>query len=192
MIDLARVLRIVVETLEASASNYLVVGSTAAATWGVVRTTRGVDVVVAVSTSEVAALAQQLVAANVYVPDSVLAGDESNAITSFNVLDSETGGKVDVFVATDGDAFTASRIDRRIRAEVFGVPCWIATAEDVLLAKLHWRRDSRSEVQWRDCVEIAAINDLDMDYLRRWSNELEIVDDLEQLIGEINQEKSNG
>jgi hypothetical protein len=75
------------------------------------------------------------------------------------VLDVEHGGKIDVFVARLQDAFTTSRLERRLRAQVFDVPCWVASAEDVVLAKLRWRLGSRSEVQWRDCVEIASTND---------------------------------
>ena len=46
MIDLARILRTVVATLEHSDVGYVVVGSTAAAAWGVARTTRDIDMVV--------------------------------------------------------------------------------------------------------------------------------------------------
>lgn len=65
---------------------------------------------------------------------------------------------------------------------MFDVPCWVATAEDVVLAKLRWRLESRSEVQWRDCVEIAATNDLDTTYLRRWARDLGVTGDLEDLL----------
>ncbi len=52
----------------------------------------------------------------------------------------------------------------------------------VLLAKLRWRLESRSEIQWRDCVEIAAINDLDLSYMRRWGPELGVEEDLADLL----------
>lgn len=52
----------------------------------------------------------------------------------------------------------------------------------IVLAKLRWRRTSRSEVQWRDCIEIAATNDLDTTYLRRWADVLGITDDVEDLL----------
>lgn len=80
------------------------------------------------------------------------------------------------------DAFTTSRLGRRIRADVFDVPCWVATAEDVILAKLPWRQVSSSEVQWRDRVEIASTNDLDVTYLRHWARRLDVTDDLEDLL----------
>ncbi|MCY3584441.1 MAG: hypothetical protein F4Y76_00480 [Acidimicrobiales bacterium] len=91
---------------------------------------------------------------------------------------------VDVFAVLSEDAFTQSRIARRVRAEVLGISTWIATPEDVVLAKLRWRLESRSETQWRDCVEIAAINDLDVSYMHRWASALGIRDDLTELLAE--------
>ena len=74
------------------------------------------------------------------------------------------------------------RLHRRLPAEVLGVSTWVATPEDVVLAKLRWRLESRSEVQWRDCVEIAAINDLDVEHLRRWATRLGVEADLDELL----------
>lgn len=184
MIDLALVLRSVVATLERAEIGYVVVGSTAAASWGVARATRDVDIVVMVEADQLDTVLAALQAAGLYVP----VDDAQRAAVSggsFNVLDPDRGGKVDLFVTGPDDAFTASRLERRVRAEVFDVPCWVASPEDVVLAKLRWRRTSRSEVQWRDCIEIAATNDLDPTYLRRWATELDIVDDLEALLAAV-------
>lgn len=98
--------------------------------------------------------------------------DARRAATSggaFNVLHLRSGGKVDAFVGRASDEFTRSRLARRVRAEVLGELVWVATPEDVVLAKLRWRLESRSEVQWRDCVEIAYSNELDREYLDRWA-----------------------
>jgi len=181
VIELQRILRVVVDVLEQGADRYVVVGSTAAAAWGVVRTTRDIDIVVVLDPDHADDVIGSLSGAGLYVP----ADDARAAVRrggTFNVLDPDRGGKIDLFVIDRDDAFTRSRLDRRIRAEVFDVPCWVATAEDVVLAKLRWRLESRSEIQWRDCVEIAAVNDLDLAYLRRWAPELGIGEDVELLI----------
>ena len=70
---------------------------------------------------------------------------------------------------------------------MFGVATWVATGEDVVLAKLRWRLESRSETQWRDCVEIARIQLLDRAYLRHWGSELGVSDDLDELLDVIDQ-----
>jgi len=99
------------------------------------------------------------------------------------VLHTTTGGKIDLFVVAPDDEFERSRLDRRVPADVFGRSSWIATAEDVILSKLRLRIESRSEVQWRDCVEIAAVQELDRAYLGRWAPVLGVVDDLAELLG---------
>ncbi|MCC5954393.1 MAG: hypothetical protein JJU45_20075 [Acidimicrobiia bacterium] len=136
------------------------------------------------------AVLPDLQAANLYVPVED-ARRAAGAGGSFNVLDPDHGGKIDVFVNDPADAFTSSRLERRILAEVFDVPCWVATAEDVVLAKLRWRLTSRSEIQWRDCVEIASVNDLDVAYLRRWAPELGVTSDLADLLAK-DSSPSNG
>lgn len=181
MIELARVLRAVVDTLERTQVGYVVVGSTAAAAWGVARATRDIDIVVMVDADELEQVLDALLAADLYVPIEQ-AHEAATAGGSFNVLDPSHGGKVDLFLTRPDDAFTRSRLARRIRADVFDVPCWVASAEDVVLAKLRWRLDSRSEVQWRDCVEIASTNELDATYLRHWAQHLDVTDDLEDLL----------
>ena len=74
------------------------------------------------------------------------------------------------------------RLSRRVRVSVLGIDSWVASAEDLVLAELRWRSETGSEVQWRDCVEIAAVNNLDLLHLRTWAQTLNIADDLEALI----------
>jgi hypothetical protein len=185
VIDLSAAFRAVVAALEVIDAEYVIVGSTAAAGWGVARATRDVDLVAVIPASAVDQLLRSLERDDLYVPSAevrrVAAGGGS-----FNVLHMASGGKVDVFVAIEGDAFERSRLDRRIASEVLGVSSWISTPEDVILSKLRWRLESRSEVQWRDCVEIAAIQQLDRDYLDRWAPLLGVVDDLTELLDALN------
>ena len=166
MIDLAAVLVAVVDALESTRTQYVIVGSTAAAGWGVARSTRDVDLVAIMS---VEALDEFLVVLD--RDDLYVSADDARdaALTggSFNVLHTVSGGKVDVFIAVASDEFTQSRLRRRVEADVLGIRSWIATPEDVILAKLRWRLESRSEVQWRDCVEIAATQLLDREYMRQ-------------------------
>lgn len=85
-------------------------------------------------------------------------------------------------MASPDDSFTTNRLARRIHAKIQGVDTWVTTAEDIILAKLRWRLSSRSERQWRDCLDIAAINDLDVDHLRRWADVIGVREDLEELL----------
>jgi hypothetical protein len=183
VIDLVAGFAVVVAALDRVDARYVVVGSMAAAQWGVARTTRDIDLVLVVDPLAADDVLAALDNEDVYVP----VGAAREALTyggSFNVLHTASGGKVDVFVVGADDAFERSRLDRRVRADVLGLASWIATAEDIILAKLKWRLESRSEVQWRDCVEIAAVQELDHSYLWSWATALGVVDDLAELLGE--------
>ena len=181
LIDLTFAFRRVVEALEKISAQYVVVGSTAASAWGVARSTRDIDVVAVITRETVDTFLRALGNNEIYVP-----ADEAKAATikggSFNVLHTTTGGKVDVFVCQTSDAFESSRLNRRVKLQVLGIDTWVSTPEDVVLSKLLWRVQTRSEVQWRDCVEVAATQKLDVKYLRIWATELGLSADLEELL----------
>jgi hypothetical protein len=184
VIDLVAGFAVVTGALDRADVRYVVVGSMAAARWGVARTTRDIDLVLVLDPLVVDDVLALLDRDDVYVP----VADAREALAhggSFNVLHTTTGGKIDLFVVAPNDEFERSRLERRVRADVLGLSSWVATAEDVVLAKLKWRLDSRSEVQWRDCVEIAAVQELDEAYLWRWAPVLGVVDDLADLLGDV-------
>lgn len=114
------------------------VGSTAAAVWGVARTTRDVDLVAAIGPEDLERVLTSLRGDDLYVQ------------------------------ANEGE-----------RA---WVPTWVATAEDVVLAKLRWRLQSRSETQWRDCVETST-----GPKMFSWASSLGVTDDLDELFAFIDQ-----
>lgn len=184
MNDLAAALQVVTDGLNQLSIPYVVVGSVAAATWGVVRSTRDVDIVALIDASSIEPFLDNVSSDELYVPVA-LAREAARHGGSFNVIHTTTGAKVDVFVSPSGDAFTASRLGRRRAADVLGVAAYVASAEDVLLAKLRWRLETRSDVQWRDCVEIAAANDLDVGYLESWASYLGVEEDLTDLLDQV-------
>lgn len=172
-----------VGALERAGVEYLVVGSTAAAAWGVARMTRDVDVVALIGPDEVEDVLRALAGDDLYVNS----GDARRSVVggSFNVIHTSSGGKVDIFVSVPGDGFTQSRLSRRQPVEVLGIATWVATPEDVVLAKLRWRLQSRSETQWRDCVEIATVQSLDREYLHQWAPTLAVSQDLDELLAQV-------
>ena len=68
-----------------------------------------------------------------------------------------------------------------------------ASPEDTILAKLEWYRLGGEvyERQWRIILGVLKIRagDLDLEYLRRWSNELNLQDLLERALTEAGYNK---
>ncbi len=62
---------------------------------------------------------------------------------------------------------------RRQEVTISGFQTWIVSREDLILSKLYWARDSRSEMQFRDVRNILT-PDSDLDYLQSRADQLGI------------------
>ena len=151
---------------------FLIGGSLASGVHGIGRTTFDVDLVARVSIKQ----AEQLAAAlgkDWYVDtESARTGIPDGR--SFNIIHTKSGDKFDIFPATSG--FHMSQLQRAVRMPVEfaggAVECPVATAEDILLAKLQWYQAGGevSERQWNDILGIIAhTRELDREYLDYWA-----------------------
>jgi predicted nucleotidyltransferase len=63
---------------------------------------------------------------------------------------------------------------RRQPAELMGTRTYVATAEDSIVSKLEWAKQSDSTRQLRDVAGIVATraDALDLDYIERWVSAL--------------------
>ena len=64
--------------------------------------------------------------------------------------------------------YRRAEFERRRRVELAGVYLWIVSIEDLILSKLEWSRESRSEQQRRD-VGLLLEAPLDRAYLEQWA-----------------------
>jgi hypothetical protein len=79
--------------------------------------------------------------------------------------------------------FSRTEFSRRAEVPLLGVPVFIASPEDTVVAKLEWSRSSGgSERQRRDVAGIVATmgEELDRAYVERWVHELELEDEWDQ------------
>lgn len=174
--DQAHLLAAIADALEEAGIPYMVVGSVAGSFHGEPRTTVDIDIVI----DPTAASLREFVAT---LPADDYYADENAAIeafarhTSFNVIERSTGWKVDLLVRQDRP-FSRMEFERRFVAPLFGRETPMATAEDVVIAKLEWAKLGESERQLRDVARILGVSDdgLDREYLSRWIGELDLGD----------------
>jgi len=166
----------IVAALDAAGALYMVVGSFASTLHGRPRTTQDIDLVVDASPSELERLLESLPHTEWYV-DLDAAREALRLRSRFNIIDLQSGWKADVICLRDG-AFAKTEFSRRIATELLGVRVFVATAEDTLLAKLVWARESGSERQMEDAAGIfeAVGEALDRAYVDRWAGELKVGD----------------
>lgn len=151
---------------------HMVAGSLASTYYAAPRTTRDIDIVIDPTPAPFASFLQALASTGYYV-NSATAARALELRSAFNVIDPASGWKIDLIIRRDR-LFSEVEFSRRRRARLAGVPVWVATAEDTILAKLEWAAIGESDRQLRDAAEVLAAlhGQLDGAYLDRWSEEL--------------------
>ncbi len=173
------------EILDELGVPYALGGSMASSLLGEPRSTVDIDLAVQLDERSGKALLER-VDALFYVPQD----DARQAIrthTAFNLLDTASALKVDLFVVGDG-LLDRRQIERRVLVALPGAPggVWVTSGEDQVLRKLDWRRQggSLSDRQWRDVVGILRVHggSLDLAYLRSTADALGLASDLEEAL----------
>ena len=73
------------------------------------------------------------------------------------------------------EAYRREEFERRRQVRIDGTDVSLVAPEDLVLSKLHWAKDSRSEIQLNDVRNlIACVGDLDWNYVDRWASHLTV------------------
>lgn len=168
----AALLRAVVAALDAADIPFMLTGSLAAAYHGVGRATMDIDLVIDPTASSLRSLVQALAGPGIYVSSE--AADEALAHRSmFNVVDTTSGWKADLIVRK-ARPFSQAEFARRQPADYEGCQLWVASVEDVVLAKLEWAKLGGSARQLEDVAALLRVHAgrMDLTYLKEWIAQL--------------------
>lgn len=110
-----------------------------------------------------------------YYVDLGAAMEALNRRSMFNVIDSVTGWKIDFILRRDRP-FSRKEFRRRRVVNLHDLPLSVASAEDVIIAKLEWSKLAQSPRQIEDVAGILRLRSelLDRAYLDRWIAELQL------------------
>ena len=162
------IMRDVSMRLERAGIDYMLTGSMAMNYYAQPRMTRDIDLVVALTANDAETIVQAF-EEEYYVSGEAVA--ESIASESlFNVIHEESVIKVDCIVRKSSP-YRRTEFERRQRIEIDNFSTWIVSKEDLIVSKLDWAKQSKSEQQLRDVKNLAATG-YDPDYMKRWTNEL--------------------
>jgi len=177
------VLQRVTEVLERLGIDHVVGGSLASSALGIPRSTNDADLVADVRTEHVEALVSAL--EDEFYADAGMIAEAIDHLGSFNLIHYTTAQKVDVFVSGTDD-FRRAQIRRARQRELAGATLPFTSAEDTILAKLHWYRmgGEVSERQWKDVLEVLATQSgrLDLQHLDETARALGVADLLERAL----------
>jgi len=160
---------------------YMVTGSMASNFWGIPRSTHDLDFVIQLPPSAVPKMVAAF--AGDFFIDEPAVRAAFQPPYQFNAIDQRSSLKVDFWLPS-GAPFECEMFQRRQSRTLFGVPAWIATAEDLILHKLYWDKLTPSERQRGDAAGVFAVqrDALDRAYLQRWAAELGVQSTLNLLL----------
>ena len=175
-------LRLVVDALEHEGIVYAITGSVASGIHGEPLVSLDVDVVARMTSNQAAGLARRL--GPRYYADVEMLRRAADDHSLANLYDQSTGLKFDLSVPA-ATAYHEQVFARRVRVTdpEDRLAFWVVAAEDVVLMKLVWRKDTRSQKQWENALGVVRVQGhrLDWAYLRRWARELDVECDLDSL-----------
>jgi len=173
-------LRDVCARLDGAGIAYMLTGSLAMSFYARPRMTRDIDLVFTFESAQVKLFTEAL-GADFHA--------DAGAITAalrdgrpWNIVHVRSVVKIDLIPRKD-TPYRRAEFERRRKVELAGVRLWIVSVEDLILSKLEWSRESRSEQQRRD-VALLLEASLDRPYLDEWATRL----DLDGLLKEIENE----
>ena len=165
-------LKLIASRLESVGIPYMMTGSMAMAIYSVPRMTRDIDLVVEVKPVDVDKIVS-LFSKDCYIDrDSVKQAVDAH--TMFNIIHNEWVVKAD-FILRKDEEFRREEFARRQKVVIGDTTIFVVSAEDLILSKLVWGKESPSDLQLRDVRQmISTVSELDWKYMKKWATVLRI------------------
>jgi hypothetical protein len=153
---------------------YMLTLSFASAHYGSPRSTQDIDLVIAATVEQLTSLVQNL-PSDEYDVDLDAALEARRRESLFNIIDMATGWKIDL-IFRKSRRFSQEEFARRQQINLQGLRLFVASAEDVIVAKLEWAKLAKSQRQIDDVATIFGLrwDVLDRSYLEGWISELDL------------------
>ncbi len=176
----------IARTLDDLKIPYFITGGISVLVWGRPRFTADIDLVVELKRDDIEKLARalRLLSPEGYI-DTDMMKEALKTHGEFNFIESNTGIKVDFWVLSNSE-FDKSRLRRRVAKDVLGTSVYFTSAEDLILIKLKWYKESESDRQRADIKSILEITkNIDHEYLQKMAQKLGLRETLEKIIANI-------
>jgi hypothetical protein len=148
----------------------MVTGSIAANFYATPRMTRDIDLVVELSEEDISRVVS-LFQGEYYIDrDMVQQAVRNQAM--FNMIHNALVVKIDCVVRKDSE-YRCEEFARRRPVTIAGQQVFIVSPEDLILSKLDWAKESRSQLHLDDVRNLLrSVQGLDTAYLNRWADRL--------------------
>lgn len=164
-------LKILIDFFERNNIPYMLSGSVAMSAYTVPRFTMDFDFVVHLKKENVPQLLKEF--SEGYYCDEDAVKDAIAAKTMFNIIDHKSSYKAD-FMILKNDSYSHVEFERRKKEIVHNISLYIVSQEDLLISKLLWIQEVQGNLQLEDIKTLAALPQIDWDYIRHWINTLKL------------------
>lgn len=171
-------LRTFVRLLDERNIRYRIVGSLASMMYSEVRFTNDIDILAELREHDVEAILAVFPSPEYYV-SAIAARDAIRKQHQFNILHFASGYKIDVIQKKttpfgERDISDGRRLDCNKE-----FTAWFATPENVILAKLMYFREGRSEKHLRDIASMLLVQGdlIDREYIQTWAASLGVTEE---------------
>ena len=173
----------IVHKLDEAKIPYMVCGSLGSSTHGEPRATQDIDIIITCSLKQIKLFISSF--SEDFYADYEMAADAFQHKSMFNIIDMNTGWKVDLIYLKDDD-YALEGFSRRQNATILDVEVKLISPEDSILSKLNWAKMGESDRQLRDAFGVAVVQwgKLDRVYLKKWAKKLDVEDFLNKILEE--------
>lgn len=168
---IGKLLNRITKALDAAEIPFMVSGSMALIVYTVPRMTRDIDIVIELRQEDIKRFCA--IFNEGYYIDSLTVEEEVQRKGMFNVIDFETGYKIDFMVKKD-NFYRKTEFERRVKGVVMGCETWLVTLEDLVISKLIWIQELQSDRQMSDIENLLENPNIDMEYINYWRKELNL------------------
>ena len=159
------VLKLVTKALDDNDIEYMLTGSVAVNYYTVPRMTRDIDIVIALDSSS-AGKVFKVFEHDFYI-DKEMVIDAIKKRSSFNIIHNDSIAKID-FILRKDEKYRKVEFDRRQKVKISGQPIYIVSAEDLVISKLYWAKDSQFDMQLKDIRNVLAdYDEIDREYIEK-------------------------
>jgi hypothetical protein len=149
---------------------YMLTGSLAMNYYAEPRMTRDIDLVINIEPSDIETFIGVFREGFYVSPEAVTEAVRQRSM--FNLIHNESLVKID-FVVRKDTTYRKAEFDRRRQVQLEHADVFVVSKEDLIISKIYWAQESRSEMQQQDVQNLMATG-YDGEYLERWLKELDL------------------
>lgn len=161
---------------------YLLTGSLASSFYGYPRATHDIDFIIEIQKEGFKKILKAIKSlGKSYLADKDQIKEAISKSSQFNIYHLDTGTKIDFWIV-ENDDFEKNKFKRGKTILIDKQKINLVSAEDLILTKLLWCKEIKSERHLHDCEGILKIQKgkLDKEYLDLWAKKLNVYNLLEE------------